>query len=121
MREAVRARANGVKEFFQREKTKKVVNKVEAILMTAGMCAGMIGSVGFCDEASGVVTALIGEACKMFRLVGIVVCMIGVAKFALAMKDENPDGQTRAVYYAIAGAILIGIKSIVDAVVPSAG
>ena len=39
--------------------------------------------------------------------------MIGVAKFALAMKDENPDGQTRAVYYAIAGAILIGIDPII--------
>ncbi len=115
MREAVRARANGVKEFFQKEKTKKVVNKVEAILMTAGMCAGMIGSVGFCAPAGAddVVPKLLGQLCKMFSYVGIVVCVIGVAKFALAMKDENPDGQTRAVYYAIAGAILIGIRVIV--------
>ena len=50
----------------------------------------------------------------MMGYVGIVVCVIGVAKFALAMKDENPDGQTRAVYYAIAGAILIGIGPIIN-------
>ncbi len=80
----------------------------------------LFGTFAFCGDAAGdgttttVVKGLVDQILVMMRYVGIVVVVIGVGKFALAMKDENPDGQTRAVYYAIAGAILIGLKTIID-------
>ena len=74
------------------------------------------GAFAFCGEdgTKNIVENLVSQIVKMLGYVGIVVVVIGVGKFALAMKDENPDGQTRAVYYAIAGALLIGLKPIVN-------
>lgn len=92
------------------QKYKNLAAKILTIIFCAVSC---LSQVGFCETA-GVVDALVGQVITMMGYVGIVVCVIGVAKFALALKDENPDGQTRAVYYAIAGAVLIGIGPIIN-------
>lgn len=102
--------------------TEKKSNKKQALKMmavraaTVAACAAMcLAQTGLCSaDTNTIVENLVAQVIVMMGYVGIVVCVIGVAKFALAMKDENPDGQTRAVYYAIAGAILIGIKPIIS-------
>ncbi len=100
----------------QKINVKNKVVRAATVLACAAMC---YAQTGLCTEA--VVNNLVTQIIQMLQYVGIVVVVIGVGKFALAMKDENPDGQTRAVYYAVAGAILIGIDPIVRAVVPSLG
>jgi putative heme iron utilization protein len=96
-----------------KQKIKNTAVKAATVLACAASC---MAQVGFCDTTpAAVVNSLVDQIIGMMGLVGIVVVVIGVAKFALAMKDENPDGQTRAVYYAIAGAILIGIGPIINA------
>ncbi len=94
----------------KKQKAKNRIAKVLTITLCAVMC---VGQIGFCDTNT-VVSNLVAQIISMMSYVGIVVLVIGVAKFALALKDENPDGQTRAVYYAIAGAVLIGLRVIVS-------
>ena len=92
---------------------KKFLKAKAVRLATVMACVALcVAQTGFCTDA--VVQRLVDQICSMLRYVGIVVVVIGVGKFALAMKDENPDGQTRAVYYAVAGIVLIGLKTIVD-------
>lgn len=98
----------------EKKKVKEVAIRAVTVLGCVAMCWS---SIGLCATANSVVHDLVEQVMSMMQLVGVVVCVIGVAKFALAMKDENPDGQTRAVYYAIAGAILMGIKPIIQAIV----
>ena len=99
-------------------KAKKIqkIKNLAAKILTLMFCAlSCLSQVGFCEgETAQVVDNLVDQVITMMGYVGIVVCVIGVAKFALALKDENPDGQTRAVYYAIAGAVLIGIGPIIN-------
>ncbi len=106
-----------VMELTSEEAKAKKIQKIKnlaAKILTLMFCAlSCLSQVGFCETAN-VVDALVGQVITMMGYVGIVVCVIGVAKFALALKDENPDGQTRAVYYAIAGAVLIGIGPIIN-------
>ena len=100
----------------QKQSVKQKAKTTAVRALTVLGCAAMgIAQVGFCSTTPGsIVSNLVNQIVSMMGLVGVVVCVIGVAKFALAMKDENPDGQTRAVYYAIAGAILIGIGPIIN-------
>ena len=92
-------------------------------ILTVAACFGMcFASVGFCaGTTQNVVGALAKQVVGMLKWVGVIVLIIGVGKFALALKDENPDGQTRAVYYAIAGAILIGLDVIVNGILAKTG
>ncbi len=103
----------------EKQQKKNSVKMAAVRVATVAACVALcVAQTGFCT--ADVVNKLVAQICVMLRYVGIVVIVIGVGKFALAMKDENPDGQTRAVYYAVAGAVLVGLKSIVDAIIPQA-
>ena len=95
----------------KKQQLKTAAVKSATVLGAVAMC---MASVGFCADTSSIVSALVNQVVGMMKWVGIVVVVIGVAKFSLALKDENPDGQTRAVYYAIAGAVLIGLGPIIN-------
>ncbi len=96
----------------KKQAMKTMAVRAATVLGCAAMC---MAQVGLCTDTKNIVTSLVGQVIQMMQYVGVVVVVIGVAKFALALKDENPDGQTRAVYYAIAGAVLIGLQPIIDA------
>ncbi len=91
----------------------KRTGQILGILACVAMCSLNI----YCDDptAENLIKNMVDQITKMLRYVGIIVAVIGMGKFALAMKDDNPDGQARAAYYAIAGAILIGIGPIISA------
>lgn len=83
---------------------------------------GTFGTFAFCESTAGAtVSAILKQVCTWFQYIGIIVLVIGVVKFGLALKDDNPDGQARASYYAIAGALLIGIKPVLSAIITAAG
>lgn len=94
----------------------KLNYKIPTMLFAAAMA---LESSAFC--MADTMRPLLTQISTMLRWVGIAVLVIGVGKFALALKDENPDGQTRAVYYAIAGAMLIGIPTIINAILAGTG
>ncbi len=97
----------------RKQAVKTMAVRAATVLGCAAMC---MAQVGLCtDTTQNIVNGLVGQVIQMMQYVGVVVVVIGVAKFALALKDENPDGQTRAVYYAIAGAVLIGLKPLITA------
>lgn len=110
------------KERVNIEEAKVMMRKFNyQVPATIMMIAASLGSVASCSTMGSVMGELLTQICVMLRWVGVAVTVIGVGKFALAMKDENPDGQTRSVYYAIAGIVLIGIPSIVRNIIGKTG
>jgi len=53
------------------------------------------------------------------RFIGIAILVYGVVSWILAMKDENADGQTRAIKYVVVGVALIAVKSFATPIVNS--
>ena len=78
----------------KKQAMKTMAVRAATVLGCAAMC---MAQVGLCTaDTKSIVTSLVGQVIQMMQYVGVVVVVIGVAKFALALKDENPDGQTRA-------------------------
>lgn len=93
--------------------SKKFAN-VAAALLTVAQVAGTIAlCTGGGGGAGGAINSIINVVCEVFKYVGAGILVLGIAKFALALKDENGPGQSQAILYAVAGGVLIGIDVLV--------
>lgn len=99
-----------------KEMRKKTVDFVKANygkLLVCILAVVQLSSLfGFCVDVS----QLINSITDIFAAVGAVVLVVGIAKFALALKDENGPGQSQAILFAVSGVILISLKAIVPAI-----
>lgn len=51
--------------------------------------------------------------------IGAAILLYGIVSWIMAMKDENPEGQSRAIRYAIVGITLVCIKVIAKPIINS--
>ena len=101
-----------------KEKTLKLWDKAKYLYYMAG--AMMITSPVWClpDENTNpetLVLGIINMILTIFRLVGVVILIFGIAQVVMAFKEENPDGKSRGMLTAGAGIGLIGLKTLLVA------
>ena len=61
--------------------------------------------------------ALIDIIADIFFWVGAVMTVIAIGGLLLALKDQNPDSQTRNVTYIVIGIALIGFKALANPII----
>lgn len=82
---------------------------LKSVLFLMG-AAFVLNQMGFCTSG---LTTLVTSIEKLFKWVGAVLMLVGVAKFAMALKDENGPGQSQAILFAVSGGILIGLNTVI--------
>ena len=95
----------------------RMLNAALLSLMTASMtiaptlCGSKIKANIDMDTLFGNMAEII---IKIAFYVGAIVAISGIFQLVLAYKDDNSDGQTRAVRLVVVGAVLIGFRSILQ-------
>ena len=84
----------------------KSIDLKSVLLLCAAAC--MVSQCGFC------LSTLVSSLQTLFKWVGGVLMLVGVAKFAMALKDENGPGQSQAILFAVSGGILIGLGTVIN-------
>ena len=106
-------------------------------LMTAGMCANaMVGataltavtafadgnewneSVGISDSggsATGIMGNVIGILLTITRYVGVALVVYGVYEVVMSFMQNQPEAKTKGIIMALAGAVMVGLKSVLEA------
>ena len=67
-------------------------------------------------DAEKVVGKILDYLLTAGQLVGGGVMIYAIISFALSIAQENPDQRSRAIMFVVAGAMLVGIKPILDAI-----
>lgn len=111
-----------------KEKVEKKCTKVNAV------CAGAIAtimasplgvfanitpesvSIKTNADATSAMNNLVGLMITISRYLGVIIIVIGAVQWALALKDENPDGQSRAVKVILAGIVTFSIKFVLQGI-----
>jgi len=83
------------------------------MVMTPTFCPSRIDTNLDLDALGGGVIDLI---CKIALYVGVIMAAGGVFSLVLAYKDDNADGQSRAIRIVVVGAALIGLKMLLQVV-----
>lgn len=101
----------------------KIISKISAkvnLKKMAGtfMCAAMmIPMTTFCTlntpTAQGVMTGVLNIIFEIAKYVGVVLAVSGIFSLILAYKDDNADGQSRAVRLVVVALVLLGLKPLV--------
>lgn len=105
---------------------KSALKKVLALGSTAAV-SGMMFVTAFAAEMDikGFVGNMLGYVVDMFTVVGVLIAVYAMAQFALAFKDDNPEQKSRSTILLVVGAILVGIRPLVNrffsSVVPISG
>lgn len=102
------------------QKTSNVFRKV-----WTGMCAVFAGLMAYAAPAyadpvkvetnlttEGVVGGIVGFIVDVAKWIGIVVVVSGIFMFIFAYKDDNAESQSRAIRFAVIGALMIGLELI---------
>lgn len=94
----------------------KSVSKVKGAFYA--MTLAMLAPMGtFCVntnvDTNTVLTGVLDVIFDVARYVGIVLCVSGLFMLILAYKDDNADGQSRAVRLVVVSLVLLGLKTLV--------
>lgn len=95
-------------------------DKVVGCGMAIATTASALSRVVLCGASDGM-SKLVGILLQIAFYLGIVVIVIGGIKFALALKDDNPDSQTRSVPIILAGIVLMALDGIVKLIIGDSG
>lgn len=91
--------------------------KLNALLLSLGS-ALMLMSPTLCDPKFPDTDALFANMAdiivKIAFYVGGLITIGGIFSLVLAYKDDNPDGQTRAVRLIVVGIVLVGFRGILE-------
>ena len=90
---------------------------------TVGLCAAVftvfaaampVGAVNINDKMTTetMIEGIIDFVISVAKWMGFVVVAMGVFMFIMAYKDDNAEQQSKAARFAIVGALLIGLESI---------
>lgn len=93
-----------------RTKGKKLWLSASLFAMTLAMPTTYCSSAPSTDTVMKGVIEIIFEVAKY---VGIVLAVSGIFQLILAYKDDNADGQSRAVRLVVVALVLLGLKTLV--------
>lgn len=103
----------------KRKRTMLVCGKAMNVMMMAFMFIMMSGMVTFADgSGKGTASSLIGNIVAiilaMFRWVGVVLLVWGVAQFIMAIKRTDAESKSDAIQTIICSIVLISLKSVIE-------
>ena len=92
--------------------------------MMIGAYASIVGfmySVAptFCttnSKMNGLFNNMVDIICTIALYVGAIIIVSGIFNWVLAQKDENADGQSRAIKFIVCGFVLVALKAVVNPV-----
>lgn len=102
----------------KRRKTMLVCGKAISIMTMACMFLMMSGVMTFAagskSTASGLIGNIVAIILAMFRWVGIVLLVWGVAQFIMAIKRTDAESKSDAIQTIICSIVLISLKSVIE-------
>lgn len=99
------------------EKGRSAMYGLMAAVATSSIMAPM-----FCDATmDAVFKQIIGVILDIARYMGIGITAYAVISWLLAMKDDNADGQSRAIRFVVVGIALVAAKTLLSTVLSAMG
>lgn len=102
----------------KKRKTMLVCGRAMNILTLALMFIMMSGIATFADTGKGTASSLIGNIVAiilaMFRWVGVVLLVWGVAQFIMAIKRTDAESKSDAIQTIICSIVLISLKTVIE-------
>ncbi len=101
----------------KRKKTMLICGKSMSVMMMAFMFIMMSGMATFAagnSTASSLIGNIVAIILAMFRWVGVVLLVWGVAQFIMAIKRTDAESKSDAIQTIICSIVLISLKTIID-------
>lgn len=101
----------------KRKKTMLICGKSMSVMMMALMFIMMSGMTTFAagnSTASSLIGNIVAIILAMFRWVGVVLLVWGVAQFIMAIKRTDAESKSDAIQTIICSIVLISLKTIID-------
>lgn len=101
----------------KRKKTMLIYGKSMSVMMMAFMFIMMSGMATFAagnSTASSLIGNIVAIILAMFRWVGVVLLVWGVAQFIMAIKRTDAESKSDAIQTIICSIVLISLKTIID-------
>lgn len=101
----------------KRKKTMLICGKTMSVMMMAFMFIMMSGMATFAagnSTASSLIGNIVAIILAMFRWVGVVLLVWGVAQFIMAIKRTDAESKSDAIQTIICSIVLISLKTIID-------
>jgi Na+/melibiose symporter-like transporter len=101
------------------------LKRLVAGLMTFAIMVCSFAVTVFADDAvkiktnittEGLVGGIVGFVIKAAFYIGIVVLATGIFMFVFAYKDDNAESQSRGARFAVVGALLVGLRVLLQLV-----
>ena len=120
---AVKKKENSVSKFF-----KKNFAKMYAMGTVAGAMANATALTAFAGDqwdtvtikqsdsvsASAMMGKIIGVLLTITRFIGVALVVYGVYEVVMSFMQNQPEAKTKGIVMALAGAVMIGLKSILQ-------
>ena len=88
-----------------------------AILASASAVSLTAGAVAFAEpDTKSIMVKVVEITLTLFRYVGIVLMVWGIGSLVLALKNDDPDSKVKAIWLIVVSAVLIVLKTLVQAV-----
>lgn len=98
-------------KIISKDSAKNMFKKMASVFMCAAV---MIPMATFCAPTTDqVMNGVLNIIFEVAKYVGIVLAVSGIFQLILAYKDDNADGQSRAVRLVVVALILLGLKTLV--------
>ena len=97
---------------------------------TSFVCGLSSVSPTFCTSSStssatnnmnALFSSMVNIICDIAFYIGAIIVVSGIFNWVLAQKDENADGQSRAIKFIVVGFVLVSLKFIVSPIIRSLG
>lgn len=101
----------------KRRKTMLVCGKAISIMTMACMFIMMSGMMTFAagsNSASSLISNIVAIILAMFRWVGVVLLVWGVAQFIMAIKRTDAESKSDAIQTIICAIVLISLKTVIE-------
>ena len=101
----------------KRRKTMLVCGKAISIMTMACMFIMMSGMMTFAagsSTASSLISNIVAIILAMFRWVGVVLLVWGVAQFIMAIKRTDAESKSDAIQTIICAIVLISLKTVIE-------
>lgn len=105
------------------DKVRSTYRKVRDVMLAClALAARYVVVPMFCDTTmDAVFKSIIGVILDIARYMGIGITAYAVISWLLAMKDDNADGQSRAIRFVVVGIALVASKTLLATVLSAMG
>lgn len=101
-----------------KEKLSQSINRWYMSIWAAGMVTMMSVEPTLCAPSmKEIFNSMLDIIYEIAFYVGAVICVMGIFNWVLAMKDENADGQSRAIKFVVIGIALVALKTLLRPIV----